>query len=270
MKIKKGVSVMILSVILITIVVSMTTCKKKTEEPPPVTDEFLIAPEARFIVDNDWQSTVISIDSADYTLTFDKGILTNYSLKQGDLLVSSMGNGLLRKIETITESGNNVQIQTSQATLVDLIKQGDIDFKGSLTVSQIKSIEYYYPGIYLDTVSIKSTDGTLFNWPIDVEIAPQIHLQGNFQYTSDFILQIEIGLLQGLKKVKFGFEGSEDFNLELIAGKQFTLTEQLTLVTVNFTPFYISLPVFPYVIVVTPVMDIKIGIDGYAYSTPQN
>ncbi len=264
MKAKKFLTVLTLLVILVTIIFTLTTCKKKAEDPPPVTDEFVIAPTAKFIVDNDWQSMVKSIDSTNYTLTFDKGLLSKYSLAQGSLIVSSLGNGLLRKIETITQPGNDVIIQTSQATLVDLIQEGDIDYQKALTISQIKSIKYYYPGVFLDTVNVKSTDGTLFYWDIDTEIYPQIRLQGNFQYTSDFILQIQISILQGLKKVKFGFEGTEAFNLALIAGKQFNFSKEITFATVYFTPFVIPLAIPPFAIVIAPVLDVKLGLDGYA------
>ena len=90
-------------------------------------------------------------------------------------------------------------------------------------------------------------------------------LQGNFQYTSDFILQIQISILEGLKKVKFGFEGSNDsFNLALVAGKQFNFSKEITLATVNFTPFVILLGIPPFAIVVAPVLDIKLGLNGYA------
>ena len=264
MKTKKVFSILISLTFLVTILFTLTTCKKKSEDPPPTNNEFVIAPTAKFIVDNDWQSMVKNIDSTNFTMTFDKGLLSKYSLTKGDLMVSSVGNGLLRKIESITQTGNDVKIQTSQATLVDLIQQGDIDFKESLSISKIKSIKYYYPGISLDTISIKSTDGTLFNWDINTEIYPQIRLQGNFQYTSDFILQIQISVLQGLKKVKFGFEGTEEFNLALIAGKQFTLNKQITLATVYFVPILIPLPVPPFAIVIAPVLDVKLGLDGYA------
>ena len=251
--------------VLIIVMLSYNSCKKdKEEEPPPGPIEFKISPQAKFIVDNDWQSTLESIDSTTYALTFNKELLNNYSFSQGDLIVSSVGNGLLRKIEAINLSGNDVQIQTSQATLVDLIQQGDIDYSGPLTVSQIKSITYNYPGITLDTISTKSTDGTLFNWNIDTEISPQIQLQGNFKYTSDFIFQIKIRLFQGLKKVKFGFEGNEEFNLALIAGQQFSVNKQVTLATVYFTPIFIPLPIPPFVIVIVPVLEIKLGVNGYA------
>jgi len=263
MKTKKAFSILKSFIFVVTILLTLTTCKKETEDPP-ATNEFVIAPKAKFIADNVWQSMLTNIDSVTYKLTFNKDLLNTYSFSKGDLIVSSDGNGLLRKIETITQSGNEVIIQTSQATLVDLIQQGDIDFNESLSISRIKSIKYYYPGVFLDTVSVKSTDGTLFNWDIDTEIAPQIRLQGNFQYTSDFIFQLQIGILEGLKKVKFGFEGTEEFNLALIAGKQFTLNKQITLATVYFVPILIPLPVPPFAIVIAPVLDVKLGLDGYS------
>jgi uncharacterized protein (TIGR02145 family) len=264
MRTKKLLSDLTLFAVLASFLFTLTTCKKKEEDPPPSNEEFVIAPTAKFIVDNDWQSMVESVDSTNYTLTFNKDVISRYSLVQGSLIVSSAGNGLLRKIESITQSGNNVTIQTSQATLADLIQQGTIDYKGSLSLSKVKSITYYYPGISLDTVSIKTTDGTLFNWNINTDIAPMIKLQGSLQYTSDFILQIDITIFEGLKKVKFGFEGNEEFNLALIAGQQFTLTKEITLFTVHFAPFVIPMGIPPFAIIVAPVLDIKLGLNGYA------
>jgi len=265
MDIKQGFSIISKLCLLTIIIITLTTCSKKGEDPPPPeAAQCIISPKAKFIVDTDWQSKITSIDSSNYTMIVDQDLISKYSLVPGDLIVSSVGNGILRKIETITSSGNNLQIQTSQATLVDLIQQGDIDFKTSLTVSKIKSINYYYPGVQLDTISIKSTDGTLFNWDINTEIYPQIRLQGNFQLTNDFIVQIQISILEGLKKVKFGFEGNEEFNLALIAGKQFTIDKEITLATVYFSPIFIPIPVPPFTIPIVPVLDIKLGLNGYA------
>jgi len=47
-------------------------------------------------------------DSTNFTYTFDNGILSKYSLAVGDLLVSSVGNGILRENETITQNVDNI------------------------------------------------------------------------------------------------------------------------------------------------------------------
>lgn len=246
------------------LLIILTTCKKKVEEIPANLDEFILAPEAKFIDNADWESIVIDVDSTDYTILIDKNASNKYSFKQGDLLVNSVGNGLLRRIESISDSATNLQIRTSQATLTDLIKQGKIDFRAALTTSMIKGIKYNYPGIYMDTKHIKSTGDTIFTWLIDVELAPQIHLQGTFQFNAAFILKVDISILQGLEEIKFGFEGSEDFNLALTAGSQFSLTKEVALFPIHFAPFFIHIPIPPFVLVVVPVMDVKVGINGYA------
>ncbi len=265
MKLKRLPSVLIQLFISFAIIFTLSTCKKKTDETQPTTDPVVIASNAKFIVDSDWQSIVV--DSSDYTFTMNQGVVDKYSLVTGDLIVSSKGNGILRKIDTIIQSGTHIQIQTSQATLVNLIRQGSIDYRTTLSSSKIKSIKYYYPGISLDTSSIKSTDGTVMNWNINTEIAPQIWLQGNLEYTTDFVFQIQISLLEGLKQVKFGIEGNEVFNLSLVAGKQFTLDKEILLTQVYFTPVFIPIAVPPFVIVIAPVLDIKVGVGGYANAT---
>lgn len=127
----------------------LTSCKEDSNDDPKPEDQIVIAPTAKFIPCDDWKTMIKSIDSTNFTITCYKTLVDNYSLVPGDLIVSSEGNGILRKIDAINNSGNDIIITTSQATLTDLIKQGTIDFKTSLTTTGIKGIQYYYPGITL-------------------------------------------------------------------------------------------------------------------------
>lgn len=242
----------------------LTTCKEDSKDDPITEDQIVIAPTAKFILSDDWNTMIKSIDSSNFTITSNQTLVNNYSLVPGDLIVSSEGNGILRKIDAINNSGNDIIIITSQATLVDLIKQGTIDFKTTLTKANIKSIQYYYPGITLNKEDLKSTADNLFKWDINAEIAPQIFINGNFQYSSLFSLKIRISPIEGINEVKFGFEESENINLSLVAGNEFSLKEEITLASVYFNPILIPLNVPPFAIVVTPVFDIKIGANGFA------
>lgn len=190
----------------------LTTCKEDSKDDPIPADQVVIAPTAKFILGDDWKTMIKSIDSANFTITSDKTLVNNYLLIPGDLIVSSEGNGILRRIDAINNSGSDIIIITSQATLADLIKQGTIDFKTSLTKANIKSIQYYYPGISLNKEDLKSTADNLFSWDINTEIAPQISINGNFNYSSLFTLKIRISPTEGINEVKFGFEEGANLN----------------------------------------------------------
>jgi hypothetical protein len=193
-------------------------------------------------------------------------------MKPGDIVVSSAGEGLLRKVKSISTVGNSIQVQTDQATLTDAIQKGLIDFKQPLNVSQIKSIKYYYGGVKLNTGNIDNLKQGTQSWTLNTVLYDndgnpsttfdQIKLVGTFNCDWQLDGRIEIGLFDGLKEVKFGFESSENLDLQLIAGLQYSFEKKYKLATVYFTPFVVQVGVVP--VVFTPQLDIYTGIEGYA------
>jgi uncharacterized protein (TIGR02145 family) len=248
---------------------TLSTCKKEKEEVP--SDGVMITAEAKIIEETTWNQNFIDFDSLNYTLTFSKSeAIENF--KVGDIIVSGKGEGLLRRVTSLETVNNEIIVHTEAAAITELIKQGLVDFKQQLTIPQIKSIEYRYEGISLDTSSYKNGDQTNFNWDINTVLydddgntqttGDQVRLAGDFNCDWQFIALIDIGLIDGLKEVKFGFESNESLDLELIAGIQYTLEESYTLAVVNFTPIVVMVGVVP--LVFTPQLKIDVGIDGYA------
>ncbi len=178
----------------------------------------------------------------------------------------------MRKVVSIIIEDNNTKVQTEEATLTEVIEQGILDFSTPLTVPQIKSIEYHYAGVKLDTLNLKSTNQTQFNWNINtvlydydgqsVTTADQIKLVGNFSCDWTLRVKIDIGLVQGLKEVDFGFASSEELNLQLFAGLQYNFEKKVTLATVNFSPIVVTIGVVP--VVFTPQLKIIAGVNGYS------
>jgi hypothetical protein len=249
------------------ILATASSCKKKSSDDSTPSTPTIVSGDAKFITDGVFKGAIQSVDSSTWSLNFNSSLASSVTLKPNDILVSTVGNGLLRRIESVTQSGNCIVLQTSQATLADLLKQCDISFKQDLKVSQIKSIKYFYPGISLTTGPVKSGNSALMNWDFNTPIGSMVTLTGNFELNQAFVFQLQASLTKGLTKIKFGLEGSETFNVELVAGKEFTLSKEITLVTVNFTPIIIPVNFPPFAIVVTPVFDIKLGVDGAAKAT---
>jgi PKD repeat protein len=244
----------------------LSNCKK--DDPPPTGTK--ISERAKVVNESIWNQNFASIDSATFTLTFSRNSEIE-KFKPGDYIISSVGEGLLRKVKSIQVVNNQVIVQTENATLTDVIEQGLIDFEQQLTISQVKSIDYYYEGIYLDTTNLKANNEIL-TWTFNVVLYDedtnlqtthdQIRLLGNFDCDWKLIAKIDIGISQGLKEVKFGFESNESLDLKLLAGLEYNFEKKYTLATVNFTPIIVFVGVMP--VIFTPQLKIILGIDGYA------
>ena len=103
---------------LIIILALIYSCKKS--ETPPSPDEIIIAKEVKVINNQTWNEQFISLDSANYTITFSKNITSSYQFKAGDIIVSAAGEGLLRKVQNVSESGNEIIVQTVPASLTEI------------------------------------------------------------------------------------------------------------------------------------------------------
>jgi len=257
-------------IVIILILLVTQTCKKDEIEIGP--DELIIADETNVIPAQAWDTYFESYDTTSNTLTFSAGINGDHQIETGDIIISDKGEGLLRKVSSIQTSNNKTIVKTTDASLTDVIEQGSVEFESTLTVSQIKSIDYHYKGVSLKNQNLKSTDQTQFNWNINVVLydndgqsattADQIKLVGDFTCDWTVKAKIKIGLSQGIKEINFGYESSEELDLELIAGLEYELEKKITLATVNFTPIIVTVGVVP--VVFTPQLKIIAGVDGYA------
>lgn len=266
---KKTIQIALFALLAATILLS-PSCKKQTEEDPPG-DEIVIAEEAKVIEESTWNQNFIAVDSANFTLTFSKNEAIE-NIKAGDIIVSSAGEGLLRRVSSVEIINNEIIIQTSEATLTELIQQGLVDFQQQLTIPQIKSVDYHYGGIALDTLNYKNGDEAQFNWNINTVLydedgnvqttGDQIKLTGDFSCDWLFLAKIDIGLIDGLKEVKFGFESNENLNLQHMTGAEYNFEKNYTLATVNFTPIVVIVGIVP--LVFTPQLKIVVGVDGSA------
>lgn len=256
--------------ILICLILVFSTCKKDIIQPPPT--GVVIAKEVKVLDTQTWNDQFISLDSTDYTITFSNNDSPIQQILVGDIIISSAGEGLLRRVKNISTVDDKIKVQTESATLTDVIQQGSIEYDQPLTVSQIKSIDYHYAGVKLNKGSIKSGQQRQFNWDINAVLydydgkstttADQIKLVGSFNCDWRLSTKIDVGFFEGLKEVKFGFESSENLDLQLIAGLQYNFEKKITLATVNFSPIVITVGIVP--IVFTPQLKVIVGFDGSA------
>lgn len=251
------------------IMLSLTTCKEK--DTTPDADQIVIAKNVKVIDSDTWKNSFQSVDTTNYTLTFSRNIKN--LINPGDYIVTSAGEGLLRKAVSVDSSiSGKILVQTEAAYLTDIVNQGVIEYEQPLTVSMIDNIKYNYDGIRMKSLSTKEANLSKFEWNINTVLydydkdpkttGDQIRIEGTLDCDWKFATKISIGWFAKLNEVKFGFESSENLDLKLIAGLQYEFEKSYTLATVNFTPITVTVGVVP--IVFTPQLKITVGVNGYA------
>lgn len=103
------------------------SCKKEKSNNPPVAGPIEL-----------WNNVRV-IDSTQLTLSEDTSLLNTGTYKftvigtaptitTGDIIVGATGDGYIRKVTSVSVSGNIITLQTSQASMANVFKSGKIDF----------------------------------------------------------------------------------------------------------------------------------------------
>jgi len=252
----------------ISFVIFFPNCSEDNPVEPPDGNEVKIPETTKSVDSTDYSSNLVSISYDSLTFTFQSGFSSKYNPAVNDVLVIENGAGLLRKITNIDSSGSNIVLTTQQATLEDAIEEGNISLKQNLQKARINKVDYYYDGI-----EYKINKGQESNFEFDLDIIlydldgnhsttnDQVKLVGNFTLDADVVFEARISSFK-LRNAKIGLEATNSESLELIAQLNYTITKEITLATVHFSPIYFQLGPIPVVIVIK--LDIKAGGCGYA------
>jgi len=245
-----------------------SSCKKDETVAPPVIEP-ATTNNVKVISNQIWNSNFVALDSVSKTLTLSKNITNSQPIQVGDILVSSVGEGFLRKVKSLNVVNDKIQVQTDPAYLSEVIKEGTIKFDQVLTTQKIAKVQYHYAGVKLATNNKSSSRFPMeFNTVLydadnnESTTNDQIKILGSFNCDWHITGLVDYGLLSGLKEVRFGFESNESADLQLVAGLQYNFEKKFSLATVYFTPFVVTVGVIP--VVFTPQFEIIVGTSGYA------
>lgn len=230
------------------------------ENPDP--DEVVVSESAQIIEDQTWDENILLIDSTDYTLTFREDLNALLPLEIGDVLVSTAGNGLLRKITgiTSTKGGGEIIVETEFASLTDVIEQGTIQAEVVLTPDDIQEVVFHYDGITPEPANVKGSVNHVTNWNINTELYSGVRLTGQFVSDMTFILDINVAG-SSLNSAKSGIIMSETLTLQLSALLKREFDKDITIATIIFAPIIIPV-VGPLALVVVPKVEVKLGLEG--------
>ena len=241
------------------------SCKKETDDSPPSNEK---VPKTTKIIENQiWHSNFTGIDSSDFTLYFDKKLLSEISLETGDIIVSTDGNGLLRKINKITESADGLEIETGFASLTEVVNEGQTSFSSLLSTQKVMKINYHKEGIMLDTSLMKSTEDTQLEYDIDVFLDPseKIHIQGDFSILTELNGELQIGYTPprvGLFELTYEIDQSLNLSadIELV---NLNYENEVDLASIYFQPIIAFIAGVPVVLV--PELELAVGIETEVY-----
>ncbi len=161
------------------VVITQQACKKENDPPPPDNEEPSIPETTKVISNNDWNENIIAIDSTNWTLTFKKELSQNNPVSVGDIVVNANGQGLLRKISEIKEEGGNLIISTTEATIVEALPKGRVEFNIDLTHNfKDAKILYMAEGVELMSGKKDGKDRIDLIFSLDQELADHVTISG--------------------------------------------------------------------------------------------
>jgi hypothetical protein len=196
------------------------------------------------------------IKQEDTTYYFDKEATQIGELKEGDIIISTEGEGFLRKITAISSSDNQWVVETTDTTLVEAFEKVYIKLRERLTVDEISSQKALWlkEGVVLqETPSAAgeitvSLDTTIYDGPGDMDV--KVCGKMTFLPTIEFEIKIDIDWLTWepeLKYLRFQVENKVTTEIEVIASlKGEWKPEPVELGTIKFGVITAGpIPLFP-------------------------
>jgi len=229
-------------------------------DPGFQSSEDVVIPKTTKVIDNqDWDDHLVSISSDSTTFTFDADLKKQYSLENNDVLISSKGEGLLRKITRINEQNSQIIVTTKQAAITEAVRDGEQQFELNLSDLQIEKVINYRSGVVLKTDRIYKKEDVQFEFDIDTDLCEGLELDGTFTIVPKIIGDFEISGWK-IKKLEFGAKIEENLDMDLIAtvaSLTWHPTEDIKLTGITFHPITIWIGHVP--VIITPVFEILAG-----------
>lgn len=222
---------------------------QSTNDPPVLKPNVVIAGSGIEVVSSDENSVVVSGNAS--------------VIAPGTTLVSGTGPGLLRKVVSVTPSGSNTLLGTSQGALEDVFESANISEQVSMGADEVEDFEPALPGVTLDSPSLApgrsetSIKLTLHEVTLEQEGSAKISVSGSIVFTIDVRLVYRVP--QNYVEIVATIDGSADATLKASLSKSFADRKWL-LGTLKSKPLIIMAGPVPIVLV--PKLDIYSALDG--------
>lgn len=253
----------------------MQSCKKENEEitpePEPIVGEF-VSPN---IVDESTRASIKTLDTTNFTFTFNAETEMTKKLKIGSVLVDSSSDlapyGYLRKVTAISSSKGETVVSTKQAFLTDIAESGKIRFNsGRISQAKVKNI------VLADGVTLaaqkdpnfsvfafdyhKSMVGSNGEFTIDGHTSLDMEFFFNFDWHWEWELDRTLGH-PVVELFESGVEVQQLASIHTMATGQYNLSnEHFKLADFYFTPW--TFMVGPVPVVFYPRIELFLEVNG--------
>jgi N-acetylneuraminic acid mutarotase len=257
----KKTHVTLLSLIFFGLLVFLNSCDMGQPLPPEPVPEVKISPNAR-LIDSTTSQQLLSISSDSSTFTFSTQASAILSLRPNDIMVMQREQGYLRKITSVQQQTNAIMVQTSDASLTDAVERGALTLTGTLVPENVQSITDVLDGVTLkkNVLRTKAFVFEINNLVLYERNGYQVKANGSLQIEPSFHFSIGVENSQ-LQQLAFAHTIEETANLSLTAEIDFLhIAREYRIARITFS----SITVFigPIPVVITPRLDVYVGIDG--------
>lgn len=212
--------------------------------------------------------------SNDGTFTFSQNTTQLQSLNTGDIIAVGITNttptGALRKVTSISTSGNQTIVQTTPATLEQTMQSGSVIVTGTLSPDAIKEasiakgvslIKSKVRDQSIGNFEIKIDDVVIYDADKDPETTDdQVKLNGSISLEPSFDFKVKIEDWQ-LKEASFTQTTPLKFEISVASETSIDIVDKKKEIA---RYVFNSMIVWagPVPIVITPILSINVGLDG--------
>jgi hypothetical protein len=192
------------------------------------------------------------------TYYFDPSASVIAQLGTGDVMVTSTGDGLIRRVTNVRVTDEGFAVETADATLEDAIKRGSIVLHQTLASAELAEVAAGASG----QAAAPETSGLTV--PLDADLGAGVGVGGALDFDADLDLGIELDKSKVTEvRAVLTFRNETDFTLS--AEREFTLSTAKEIWRQAFPGAVVSLPTSPPLpVVVVPELAVDVGAQGDA------
>ncbi|MBN1550720.1 hypothetical protein JW979_04605, partial [bacterium] len=160
----------VIRIILVFVVFSLVllSCQKGSDKnpagPDKNNDELVINDQTVSIESDDFSSDLVTMDDNQLLVKGNSSFVGN--LKEGSIIVSDYGEGIFRYVEHMDTIGGNVVIDTRPAKLDEVILQGAIEYKATITPDMLQGFSASDTSIHFSKMGDGTVTVSFGNWKV--------------------------------------------------------------------------------------------------------
>ena len=263
---------MFLAAIALSVLMALTGCRFPGSSDLPVA---VVLGESTRVLDDGVMESLSGVSEDGSTFTFDEGAPELDSVEAGDILVLGVTEqtpyGALRRVDSITPTSGQLEVDTSPASIEDAVEEGDLVISDyALQPSMVKSVVAANPGVTFRDLAVpraalaKTFVVDLHCVPLDGNGDPddgvnQVTIDGTLEFTLGFELTLKVRRFK-LKEVNFAVNAEENAYLQATADLSGEVDASIELGTIKFST--IKFMAGPLPVFITPKVVLTAGADG--------